>query len=139
VNLKPKDRESIRIMFGGRCAYCGCELSGKWHVDHIEAVYRDGHWEHGKWKLNGNMLRPENDTVENLFPSCIKCNILKSNGNIETFRSNLTHFAHSIPTIRTYSHVHHLMRFGKLSIDTTPVVFWFEKWKELNNDTIHEI
>jgi hypothetical protein len=38
--------------------------------------------------------------------------------------------ANSIPTIKTYSHVHHLMRFRKLTIDPTPVVFWFERYKQ---------
>lgn len=117
------------MMFGGRCAYCGCELAGKWHVDHVEAVQRDGNWIHGKWTLSGKLRSPENDREDNLFPSCVKCNILKSNGNIENLRSTLNYFAHSIPTIRTYSHVHHLMRFGKLHIEVEPVVFWFEKYR----------
>lgn len=29
------------MKFGGRCAYCGCELPEKgWHADHVEAVLR---------------------------------------------------------------------------------------------------
>lgn len=133
MKLSPAQRESIRMMFGGKCAYCGIELNGKWHVDHVEAVRRDGNFVStgnglAKWKANGKLLKPENHRLDNLFPACVKCNILKSNGNVEALRSNLTYFARSIPTIRTYSHVHHLMRFGRLRIDETPVVFWFERF-----------
>lgn len=29
------------MKFGGRCAYCGCELPEKgWHADHVQAVLR---------------------------------------------------------------------------------------------------
>lgn len=39
--MKKSDRELVFNKFGGRCSYCGCDLSGKkWHVDHAEAVER---------------------------------------------------------------------------------------------------
>jgi hypothetical protein len=123
-------REALRMMFGGRCAYCGCELTGKWHADHVEAVNRDGNFVRGKWKLNGKLRRPENDREDNLYPACVRCNILKGATNVEGFRSMLAYFAHSIPTIATYSHVHHLMRFNRLHIDPTPVIFWFEQYRK---------
>ena len=128
MKLTKAQRAALREKFGGRCAYCGCELSEKWHADHVEAVEREGRFVRGKWVKSGNLLRPENDNVDNLFPACVKCNILKGPGTPETLRSALTYMAHSIPRIKTYSHVHHLMRFGKLEIDTTPVVFWFERY-----------
>jgi len=46
----------------------------------------------------------------------------------------LGYFARSIPEIPGYSHVRHLMRFGKLTIDPTPIVFWFEKWRAEHQD-----
>ena len=125
------------MMFGGRCAYCGCELGMRWHADHVEAVVRD--WDYAPHptlpgfsiaKQNGKLIHPENDRLENLWPACVKCNILKGRATIEGFRKGLAYFASSIPTIHSYSHVHHLMRFGKLTIDTTPIVFWFEKWRQ---------
>lgn len=128
MSLNPKEREGLKMMFGGMCAYCGLELGKNWHADHVEAVERDGDWVSGRWVLSGLLRRPENDRKDNLYPSCHKCNILKSSATVEGFRSGLSYFARSIPTIRNYSHVHHLQRFGKLVIDTTPVVFWFEKW-----------
>lgn len=39
--LTKKQRAELRMKFGGRCAYCGCELPEKgWHADHVEAVLR---------------------------------------------------------------------------------------------------
>ena len=137
MKLNPAQREEVRMMFGGFCAYCGIILDGKWHVDHVESVRRETVFVPGevtkmgysKTRATGKMFAAHNDCRENLFPACVKCNILKSDANVEGFRRILKHFAHTIPTIRTYSHVHHLMRFGKLTIDQTPVVFWFEKFR----------
>jgi 5-methylcytosine-specific restriction endonuclease McrA len=131
------------MMFGGRCAYCGIELTGKWHADHVEPLERvtapvplpGGHGYETtkagftKFKATGKVGNPENNRKDNLFPACVKCNILKSNSKVEAFRSMLRYFARSIPTIKTYSHVHHLMRFNRLAIDPTPVVFWFETYR----------
>jgi len=40
--LTKNQRAELREMFGGRCAYCGCELPEKgWHADHIEPVRRE--------------------------------------------------------------------------------------------------
>ncbi len=30
------DRQKIFDKYGGKCAYCGCELQKGWHVDHVE-------------------------------------------------------------------------------------------------------
>jgi hypothetical protein len=128
ASLTKQERADLKEMFGGNCAYCGIELGDKWHADHVEPVNRKGYRYKGKWVLTGDLRSPENDRKDNFFPACVKCNILKSDANIEGFRRNLSYFASSIPTIRTYSHVHHLMRFGKLSIDNTPVKFWFETY-----------
>lgn len=39
MSLTKKQRAELRMKFGGRCAYCGCELPEKgWHADHVEAV-----------------------------------------------------------------------------------------------------
>jgi hypothetical protein len=142
MKLNPAQREALRMKYGGHCAYCGSELPAKWHADHADPVRRDGSFVRDPkaagrslrvWKKNGRLRDPHNDCRNNLMPSCIRCNILKSSASVEGFRSMLTYFAHSIPSIPTYSHVHHLMRFGKLSIDATPVVFWFERYADKDN------
>jgi 5-methylcytosine-specific restriction endonuclease McrA len=49
--MKKADRQKIFDKYGGRCAYCGCELQKGWHVDHIDPVVRKTktvyqHWKH---------------------------------------------------------------------------------------------
>jgi hypothetical protein len=38
--MKKADRIKIFEKYGGRCAYCGCELDGRWCVDHVEPIIR---------------------------------------------------------------------------------------------------
>lgn len=39
--MNKKLREKIFQKYGGRCSYCGCDLTGtRWHVDHAEPVIR---------------------------------------------------------------------------------------------------
>jgi 5-methylcytosine-specific restriction endonuclease McrA len=138
MKLTPKHREEVRQMFGGKCAYCGCVLDAKWHVDHVEPVLRDTVFIPGevtkagysKTRATGKLFAPQNENRDNLFPSCVRCNIVKGSSNVEGFRQVLMYFAESIPKIKSYSHVHHLMRFGKISIDPTPVKFWFERYRK---------
>lgn len=59
--LTKKQRAELRMKFGGRCAYCGCELPEKgWHADHVEAALRK--WEFGERQSNGTgvLLQPGN-------------------------------------------------------------------------------
>lgn len=73
--LTKKQRAELRMKFGGRCAYCGCELGDKWHADHVEAVRRN--------ISNGYAMdRPENDTVSNMVPACIPC-VLADYDNVD--------------------------------------------------------
>ena len=38
--MEKKVRQSVFDKYGGRCAYCGCELDSKWQVDHaISKLY----------------------------------------------------------------------------------------------------
>lgn len=84
--LTKKQRAELRMKFGGRCAYCGCELPEKgWHADHVEAVYRKMEIDEdarlkGKWKpkQTGEVNRPQHDNYGNLFPACAPCNLFKS-------------------------------------------------------------
>lgn len=136
MKLSKQQREELRMMFGGKCAYCGILLDGKWHADHVEPVRRETVFVHGevtklgysKTRATGKMFSPQNNHRGNLFPACVRCNILKGDGNAESFRRQLAYFVRSIPKIVSYSHVHHLMRFNRLTIDPTPVVFWYERY-----------
>jgi hypothetical protein len=136
VNLSKKEREELRMMFGGKCAYCGCELGHGWCADHIEPVYRktkrvetpDGPF---SFKLvpTGEVWHPERNTKENLFPCCRACNIHKGPYALETWRSNLNSLIGVLQ--RGYPTYRHAVRFGQVMETPSPIVFWFEKYNKV--------
>ena len=140
------------MKFGGKCAYCGCDLPEKgWHADHVEPVHREW-WKKSTWwkeahgfkwefdeaagKLNkmqveiekAGLERPENDTLENLFPSCRACNIDKHATPLELWRQQMQDRVGVCR--RNYSAFRHAERFGLLIEVKIPVVFWFERYAE---------
>lgn len=135
MKLSIAERETLRMMFKGNCAYCGCELKRGWHADHIEAVYRkviwvpgsmtpDG-WKHGKLKQTGELHSPENDRIDNLFPSCRTCNSSKSSYSLESWRQILSEQPRMA---RDYSHNYRwALKFGLVIETNVPVVFYFER------------
>ncbi|EHK7649103.1 HNH endonuclease [Escherichia coli] len=133
--LTPEQRAELRMKFGGRCAYCGCDLSDKrWHADHVEPVYRKLEIDEnaraiGKWKLKqtGEVFRPENDTLENLFPACAPCNLFKSVFDIEEFRRQISYQAGR--ALKTSVNFRTAERFGLVLVIEKPVVFWFEQYQ----------
>lgn len=135
TTLTRKQRAALRMKFGGRCAYCGCELPEKgWHADHAEAVLRK--WEPGERQASGirhtvatgECWRPENDVVENLFPACAPCNLFKATFTVEGFREQV---AAQTERARAYSvNFRTAERFGLVKVTDRPVVFWFEQYQE---------
>lgn len=51
------DRQIIFDKFGGKCAYCGCDLLKGWHVDHLKPVRREMKYDRVKqyWVPTGMM------------------------------------------------------------------------------------
>ncbi|EIC3512975.1 HNH endonuclease [Salmonella enterica subsp. enterica serovar Oranienburg] len=136
--LSRKQRERLRMKFGGRCAYCGCVLPEKgWHADHVQAVLRKSERcmkaaEKGIFRLKttGEVFRPEADCPENIFPSCAPCNLLKTTYSLEMFRKQVSlqveRGRRSSVNFRTAE------RFGLISVVNKPVVFWFEQYEGEN-------
>lgn len=140
MTLTKAQRAQIKQMFGGKCAYCGCELNGKWHVDHVEAVVRC--YSYGQMVDHGNgmtsyqsygdgkkkierLANPDGDRKKNLWPSCIACNINKSSTSLESWRKFLTDGPESLASYN--GRFRHMLRFGIVTINPTPLLFWFEK------------
>jgi hypothetical protein len=135
MTITPRQREEIRMMFGGRCAYCGCLLDGKWHLDHVEPVERELKFAKNKdnrtvMVATGELYKPENDRIENLYPACVPCNIDKGSTPLEDWR---TYLAERIVDglRRNSSTFRHAERFGRVLITPGPLVFWFEKYREI--------
>ena len=159
MNLSKSQRAELRMKFGGKCAYCGCDLPEKgWHADHVEAVrrqwwkdaaWRKSHavkyeWEDGRFvghpapenELRAGIERPENDTLDNLFPSCRACNIDKHANTLEGWREQM----HNRVGVcrRNYSAFRHAERFGLVQEIKKPIVFWYERYAELDNGDVAE-
>lgn len=75
LKLSKKQREELRMKFGGRCAYCGCQLPEKgWHADHVKAVYREleidrdaGKQGQFKLKQTGDVYKPNMIALKTYF------------------------------------------------------------------------
>lgn len=135
MKLTKKQRAELRMMFGGRCAYCGCELAEKgWHADHIEAVHRISEIDQkaksaGKFRLrySGEMNLPDNDNVENQRPACAQCNINKSTLDVESFRKFIA--TRNAAIMKTPAGKLS-MKYGMCQLTDKPVVFWFEQYQQ---------
>lgn len=113
--MKKSDRAKIFNKFNGKCAYCGCELTKGWHVDHLKPVRR----------FDGQMGNPENDCLENCMPACASCNINKHSNSIEGFRNLIEGF---ITSLNRYSVQYKVAkRFGLIEEVDKPIVFYFEQ------------
>jgi 5-methylcytosine-specific restriction endonuclease McrA len=132
------DRQKVFEKFGGKCAYCGCELGKGWHLDHMEPVvrlYKDervkvpgNDWQY-EWKTKyKGMQYPDRDTVENALPACASCNINKHGDSIEGFRATIQQF---IESLNRYSVQYKIAkRYGLLIETKNPVKFYFETVEE---------
>ena len=81
--LSKEKRMTVYEKYGGRCAYCGCEIEyKKMQIDHIEPIYK---YETAYQTGNADWL----DDVKNLLPACRMCNFYKSTMTIEQFRERL--------------------------------------------------
>ena len=78
MNISKKDREIIKGMFNGKCAYTGTDLLPDWQVDHVEAVRRN-------WWTNSAMFE-ENHKLQNMLPAQKIVNHYKHSMGLEEFR-----------------------------------------------------
>jgi len=102
------DRTLVYNKYGGHCAYCGKEITIKeMQVDHIYPKSRGGL-----------------DSHVNLAPSCHPCNIRKGNLTIEEFRRELKRDLFQLE--RDSAKFRLLKSFGKILIQNTDIVFYFE-------------
>lgn len=134
MTLSKAEREVLRMKFGGKCAYCGCELPLKrWHADHVEPVQRkmkygtDPKTGYGRLINTGEVYCPERDVIENLFPACGPCNIHKGPFSLEGWRKELEDVTGILR--RGYPTYRHAVRFGQVIEVSGPIVFWFEKFR----------
>ena len=112
-------REKVYLKFLGKCAYCGCELNGKFHIDHIKPIRRNS---------DGSVLNPENENIENLNPACPSCNIMKHQQSVEQFREMISNF---VVNLNKYNNQFKFAKkFGLVRETNNEVKFYFETLKD---------
>ncbi|ECI2916317.1 HNH endonuclease [Salmonella enterica subsp. diarizonae] len=105
--LTKKQRAELRMKFGGRCAYCGCELPEKgWHADHVEAVLRKS--EQCMKAAAKGIFRLK--TTGEVFRKQVSLQVERGRRSSVNFRT--------------------AERFGLVEVIEKPVVFWFEQYQK---------
>ena len=118
---KKINREEIYNKCNGHCAYCGVEITIKqMQVDHIEP-----HWHTlTETQAQKSKIKKGSHEIENLNPSCSRCNKWKSTYSLESFRNvietSLVRLERDTPNFR-------LARdYGLLTETPKQIKFYFE-------------
>ena len=124
--ISKKNREIIKQKFGGKCAYCGCELQKGWHVDELYPVQRNYKWNKNKTRYihDGTYMNPQNLHINNQMPSCPSCNINKHSMNLEDFRKLIEGFMRHLNERNTQYKI--AKRYGLIQETIKPIIFYFE-------------
>ncbi len=122
-----KARRTIWNKSGGKCWYCGCDLSEKgWHADHFEPIRRDFKYISGVgFRTTGECDHPERDNEDNKVPACASCNIQKSSNSLEGFRRSIQDFVNSLNSY--HNQYKFAKKYGLVQETNEKVQFWFEK------------
>jgi len=126
--ISKKNREIIKQKFGGKCAYCGCELQKGWHVDELLPVRRNMKWDKDKSKYvwDGTYEHPERLNIANQIPGCPSCNINKHSMGLEEFRNLISGFMKHLNEVSTQYKI--AKRYGLVQETNKPVIFYFETY-----------
>ena len=123
ANIDNKNvRKIVLNKYGGKCAYCGCDLLDKLTIDHIVPKRRHDEKHPCKGK----------DIIDNYNPACYSCNSSKGTFTLNQWRDQLE-LQHD-RCIMDSATFRSLLRFGQVEIIKRKVTFYFEKIKDLNYD-----
>lgn len=107
------NRIDVYNKYNGHCAYCGVVITiKKMEVDHY-------------WPQILSHRKPELDIngIDNLMPSCQKCNNHKHGMRPEEWRRQL---GRQVSRIKS-TQFDRALRFGQIQITEIPIVFYFER------------
>ena len=116
------NRVDVYNKCSGRCAYCGKEITIKeMQIDHIKPLYRNDKDE----TLVVWGVERGTDDMDNLNPSCARCNKWKSTFSLEMFRevvqNSINRLERDTPNFRLAKD------YGLLNVTENKVIFYFEK------------
>ena len=152
--MKKSERQMVFNKYGGKCAYCGCDLEKGWHVDHVKSIRRNykrvgGFYRHKETKevikrlpdnwmetiewvpektVSDGCRHPELDVIENMIPACASCNINKHRYTIEEFRESIAGYLRSL-NLRMVQYKM-VKKYGLVEETNKPVVFYFEQFNQ---------
>lgn len=143
--MNQKDRQRVFEKFGGKCAYCGIELTDKWQIDH--AVSKRMFW------LLDSMNPKSVNVFENLMPSCVPCNHYKrtlsiyADGHHYGFKDYMLSFHKRFAKLpkkprieKSAKRIEYMKaiadRYGITASQPFKGVFYFETYKSLNLNLI---
>lgn len=132
MKLTKAQRVELKQKFDGNCSYCGEELGERWQADHLVPVEREVIWykceKSRKMKSkSGEMRKPEHDHIDNMMPSCIKCNNDKSSMSIESWRYVIKDRIKTLNESPVYASYQKAKRYGLVVETNAEVVFYYEK------------
>lgn len=124
------DRKKVLNKFDSHCAYCWMEITLKeMQIDHVIPKANFEMCIANNFKvpyfLKHLRLWHENH-IDNLFPSCRKCNHYKSTMSIEVFRSELWK---QIERLQENTNYKLAKKYWQLIETESEICFYFEKFK----------
>lgn len=124
MNMNKLDRQKIYEKYGGKCAYCGCELAKGWHASPIQPI-----------KLTvtetGQVVE-ENNELSNIVGACVNCAMSKThigmNGRteqltIENFRNAIIE---TFELLKQQPYYKRALKFGMITETGKEFKFYFE-------------
>lgn len=125
-----RQKDDLRAKFGGRCAYCGCELDKGMHADHLEPVVRlnTDPWGRRLPAAECKLLKPERNVVSNMMPACKGCNLHKGGYPLEHWRALLQRSGEIVAAQTSTFRAG--VRMGVITVSDAPVVFYFERLRD---------
>jgi len=128
-----RQKEALRQKFGGKCAYCGCDLKDM-HCDHLEPVVRlhTDQWNNPLPAAEKRLLKPERNVVSNMMPACKGCNLHKGGYPLEYWRGILQRSGEIVG--KQTSTFRAGVRMGVITVSADPVVFYFERQATLKSE-----
>lgn len=131
-SLPKTTRINVYNKYNGHCAYCGCELEYKdMQVDHVKSVYLNSVEESSKiYEETGKHViiddgSTQDDSIDNLMPSCRQCNYYKAESDIEGFRQKIHNWLER--TCVDSFQVRLAMKYGIIQYKPWDGKFYFEK------------
>lgn len=122
--MKKTDREILWNKYNKKCAYCGKNIEYKeMQADHIIPIYRG----RDKNKIPGG-IKASNE-LDNMNPSCGRCNRRKGTLTIEKFRAEIQQ---QVSRLKRDSNQYRIaLDYGLIEETCKPVVFYYERVQQL--------